>query len=76
MLGVLVQRLINADAAGVMFTANPVTGDNEVVIEAVSGLGAKLMDGDVDGERWTVSKSGIQAGGDAEVLDKAAAAQC
>ena len=74
-LGVLVQRLINADAAGVMFTANPVTGDNEIVIEAVSGLGAKLMDGDVDGERWTVSKSGIQAGGDAEVLDEAAAAQ-
>ena len=74
-LGVLVQRLINADAAGVMFTANPVTGDNEIVIEAVSGLGDKLMDGNVDGERWVVGKSGIQAGGGAEVLDEAAAAQ-
>ena len=74
-LGVLVQRLINADAAGVMFTANPVTGDDEIVIEAVSGLGDKLMDGNVDGERWVVGKSGIQAGGGAEVLDEAAAAQ-
>ena len=71
-LGVLVQRLINADAAGVMFTANPVTGDNEIVIEAVSGLGDMLIDGGVDGERWIVGKSGIQAGGDAEVLDEAA----
>ena len=72
MLGVLVQRLINADAAGVMFTANPVTGDNEIVIEAVSGLGDMLIDGGVDGERWIVGKSGIQAGGVAEVLDEAA----
>ena len=74
-LGVLVQRLINADAAGVMFTANPVTGDSEIVIEAVSGLGDKLMDGDVDGERWVVGKSGIQACGNAEVLDEAAVTQ-
>jgi pyruvate,water dikinase len=74
-LGVLVQRLINADAAGVMFTANPVTGDNEIVIEAVSGLGDKLMDGDVEGERWIVGKGGIQACGDTEVLDEAVVTQ-
>ncbi len=74
-LGVLVQRLINADTAGVMFTANPVTGAREIVIEAVSGLGDKLMDGDVDGERWIVGESGIVPCGDAEVLDEAVVEQ-
>lgn len=45
-MAVLVQRLIQADAAGVAFTANPVTGDRtEVVISAVRGLGERLVSG-------------------------------
>ena len=39
-LAVVVQRMIDAAAAGVMFTANPVTGSrNETVIDASPGLG-------------------------------------
>jgi phosphoenolpyruvate synthase/pyruvate phosphate dikinase len=51
-LGVLVQRQIEADAAGVMFSHNPVTGDDEVVIEAVRGLGDRLLEGEQSGDRW------------------------
>ena len=74
-LGVLVQRLVSADAAGVMFTANPVTGDDEVVIEAVRGLGDRLMDGDVDSDRWMARGDDVEAIADSGVLDAAAASR-
>ena len=39
-LAVVVQKLVFADAAGIMFTANPITGNRgEVVINAAWGLG-------------------------------------
>lgn len=53
-MAVLVQQMVPADASGVAFSANPVTGDREeVVINAVAGLGDRLMAGKVDGEQWT-----------------------
>lgn len=54
-MAVLVQRMVAADAAGVAFTANPVTGDrDEVLIDAVPGLGDRLVSGATDAERWSV----------------------
>ena len=54
-MAVLVQRMVPAETAGVAFSANPVTGDrDEVVINAVPGLGDGLVAGKVDGEQWTV----------------------
>lgn len=51
----VVQRLVPADAAGVAFTADPVTGDRDVVrISAVRGLGNRLLCGASDAEEWTV----------------------
>lgn len=44
-MGVVVQRLVNADTAGVMFTRNPVTGAAELVIEAGWGLGEVIVQG-------------------------------
>ena len=44
-IGVVVQRLLKPDAAGVMFTLNPVTGDDERVIEASWGLGEAVVAG-------------------------------
>ena len=44
-MGVVVQRLVNADAAGVMFTRNPVTRAAELVIEAGWGLGEIIVQG-------------------------------
>jgi pyruvate,water dikinase len=54
-IAVLVQRMVDATSAGVAFTANPVTGGDEVVIEATPGLGEALLSGDVTPERWVVA---------------------
>ncbi len=54
-LAVLVQPMVPAVAAGVAFTADPVTGDRDVVvIDAVRGLGEQLVSGAVTPERWEV----------------------
>ena len=45
-LAVIVQRMVAADVAGVMFTANPVTGArDETIVEASGGLGEALVSG-------------------------------
>lgn len=54
-MAVLVQRLVPADAAGVAFTANPVTGSrSETVISAVRGLGDRLVSGQVSPDEWLI----------------------
>ena len=54
-VGVLVQSQVDATVAGVAFSANPVTGaTDEVVIDAVRGLGDGLVSGAVDPEGWVV----------------------
>jgi len=47
-LSVLVQKQVTPEASGVLFTVNPVTGnDREMVVEAVGGLGESLVAGKV-----------------------------
>jgi rifampicin phosphotransferase len=54
-MAVLVQVMVPAEAAGVAFTANPLTGDrDEVVISAVPGLGERLVAGQATGDQWIV----------------------
>jgi rifampicin phosphotransferase len=54
-MAVLVQVMVAADAAGVAFSANPVTGDrDEVVLTAVRGLGERLVAGQATGDQWIV----------------------
>ena len=53
-LALLVQQMVRPEAAGVAFTANPVTGDNEVVVSAVRGLGERLVSGQASPDDWVV----------------------
>jgi len=54
-MAVLVQRMIAAEAAGVAFTADPLTGDRTTaVVSAVKGLGDRLVSGEAVPEEWTV----------------------
>jgi rifampicin phosphotransferase len=54
-MAVLVQAMVGADAAGVAFTANPLTGERgEVVITAVRELGERLVSGAAVGDEWVV----------------------
>ena len=54
-MAVLVQRLIDAEASGVAFTADPLTGDTSVtLISAVPGLGEAMVSGWETPEEWRV----------------------
>lgn len=54
-LAVIVQVMVPAAAAGVAFTANPVTGDRaETIISAVRGLGERLVSGEGVADEWVV----------------------
>ena len=54
-LAVVVQKLIPADAAGVLFTANPLTGRrDEVVVDASPGLGEAVVSGAVVPDHYVI----------------------
>jgi phosphohistidine swiveling domain-containing protein len=56
-MAVLVQEMVAADHAGVVFTADPLTGATDrFVVECVSGLGEGLVQGTVQPERVVVEK--------------------
>jgi len=61
LISVGVQKMVNAKAAGVMFTLNPVTGDkNQIVIEANWGLGESVVSGAVTPDYFVVDKNTMQ----------------
>jgi phosphohistidine swiveling domain-containing protein len=54
-LAVVVQRMVQAEASGVLFTANPLTGRrSETVIDATLGLGEALVSGQVEPDHYVV----------------------
>jgi phosphohistidine swiveling domain-containing protein len=54
-LAVVVQQMVDADSAGVMFTANPSSGRrNETVISAAWGLGESVVSGSVNTDNIVV----------------------
>jgi pyruvate,water dikinase len=57
-MGVVIQPLINASVAGVLFTRNPVTGATERVIEAAWGLGESVVQGRVVPDFYRLSVDG------------------
>lgn len=64
-IAVPVQRMIQSDRSGVMFTVDPVSGNkNKVVIEAIYGLGELIVQGQVTPDHYEVSKT------DYTILDK------
>ena len=44
-MGVVIQQIVDADVAGVLFTRNPLTGTDELIIEASWGLGEAVVSG-------------------------------
>ncbi|HXR42286.1 MAG TPA: PEP/pyruvate-binding domain-containing protein, partial [Acidothermaceae bacterium] len=60
-IAVLVQRQVAADAAGVAFTADPVTGDRGATfVSAVRGLGDRLVNGEVTPQQWVVREGATE----------------
>jgi len=57
-VGVVVQRMIEPDCAGVMFTKNPLNGADERVIEASWGLGEAVVAGLVVPDNYALDEQG------------------
>lgn len=58
-IAVVVQRMVPADTAGVMFSANPITGRrDEIVIDAARGLGESVVSGLVTPEHDVLAPDG------------------
>jgi pyruvate,water dikinase len=56
-MGVVVQAMVPAEAAGVLLTLDPLTGDrSQVTIEAAYGLGTAVVEGEVTPDRFAVDK--------------------
>ncbi len=56
-MAVVVQRMVNARTAGVMFTRSPLTGDRSVItVEGAWGLGSAVVGGEVTPDRWVLGK--------------------
>ncbi|NUT40079.1 MAG: phosphoenolpyruvate synthase, partial [Thermoactinospora sp.] len=59
-LAVVIQQMVDSAVAGVMFTANPVTGRrHEAVIDASPGLGEAVVSGAVNPDRFVVHEGEI-----------------
>ncbi|WP_193106092.1 PEP/pyruvate-binding domain-containing protein [Brachybacterium sp. FME24] len=56
-MAVVVQTMIEPRAAGVLFTANPITGARgEMVIDAAPGLGTAVVDGTVEADHYVLGE--------------------
>ena len=56
-MAVVVQAMVDARTAGVMFTRSPTTGDKSVItIEGAWGLGSAVVSGEVTPDRWVIGK--------------------
>jgi pyruvate,water dikinase len=56
-MGVVVQAMVPAEAAGVLLTLDPLNGDpSQVTIEAAYGLGTAVVEGEVTPDRFAVDK--------------------
>jgi pyruvate,water dikinase len=65
-MAVVVQRMVFPKSAGILFTADPITGNRNVsAIEASIGLGEALVSGLTNADAWKVR--------DGEIIDKAIA---
>lgn len=60
-IAVPVQRMVQSERSGVMFTVEPVSSDTtKIYIEAVCGLGEAIVSGQVTPDQYTVDKRNLQ----------------
>jgi pyruvate, water dikinase len=57
LISAIVQKMVNSDKAGIMFTVNPSTNnEKEIVVEGVYGLGESIVSGQVNPDTYIVDK--------------------
>ncbi|MBU4283682.1 MAG: phosphoenolpyruvate synthase [Nanoarchaeota archaeon] len=61
LIAVVVQKMVNSDKAGVTFSVNPSTNnENEIVVEACFGLGEAIVSGSVNPDSYIVDKNTME----------------
>lgn len=73
---IVVQNMVDASLAGVLFTADPVSGRHDwLVVDAVAGLGDALVSGEASSDHYVVSNNGSLSGRDTLVEEVLAGGQ-
>lgn len=57
-IAVVIQQMVNADKSGVIFSKDPVSSEEDIVIEAVFGLGEGIVSGKIIPDHYRVSRDG------------------
>jgi len=56
-IAVVVQRMVDADESGVMFTSHPTTGDPRAIVESAWGLGEAVVSGAVSPDKYVLDRA-------------------
>ena len=56
-LAVVIQKMVNSDISGIMFTVDPHSGAKNIIIEAGYGLGEAIVGGEVTPDNYVVDKA-------------------
>ncbi|QSG03245.1 phosphoenolpyruvate synthase [Natranaeroarchaeum sulfidigenes] len=56
-IAVVVQRMVDADRSGVLFTSHPSTGDSRMIVEAAWGLGEAVVSGAVSPDNYVIDRA-------------------
>ncbi|MFB6361729.1 MAG: pyruvate, water dikinase [Halobacteriales archaeon] len=56
-MAVVVQRMVDAEKSGVLFTSHPSTGDPRMILEAAWGLGEAVVSGSVSPDNYVVERA-------------------
>ena len=60
-IALVVQKMVESDKSGVIFTVDPVSGDkSRIVIEAILGLGELIVQGEVTPDHFEVDKNSLE----------------
>ena len=62
-LAVVIQRMVDSDKSGVIFSKDPTGKTDNIILEAVFGLGEGIVSGKITPDKYVISK-------DLEILDK------
>jgi len=60
LIAVIIQKMIDSESSGVMFTINPATNKNEIIIEAGFGLGEAIVGGQITPDTYTINKENYE----------------
>ena len=56
-LAVVIQKMVNSEVSGIMFTVDPHSGAKNIIIEAGYGLGEAIVGGEVTPDTYEIDKS-------------------